>query len=291
MDYSTLIDPEILHANLDDPGWVVADCRFDLGHPDLGEQRYLEAHIPGALYLHIERDLSSPPDGVNGRHPLPDLKRLEEVFSNCGIQPGVQVVAYDDIGGGFAARLWWLLRYTGHAPVAVLNGGFQAWLEAGNPTECGRERRSRAEYHAQPRSDMIANAEQAREVGATRSLVLIDSRAPERYRGEIEPIDKIAGRIPGAVNHFWQDNLLPSGKFASPETLASEFNTLLKGRSADETIVCCGFGVTACQNILSMEHAGLHGARLYPVSWSGWITDPARPVATGEEQSESHPSA
>jgi thiosulfate/3-mercaptopyruvate sulfurtransferase len=286
MPHTTLISPALLLANIDDPGWVFVDCRFDLAQPEIGGKRYLEAHIPGALYLHLERDLSSPPDGINGRHPLPELNRFEDSLANCGVDTGIQVVAYDDNGGGFAARLWWLLRYAGHPAAAVLDDGISAWTEAGYPTRSGHEQPPRTEFLAEPQSNMIAEADEVSEAASTNSHILIDSRAPGRYLGENEPIDRVPGHIPGAVNRFRQDNLLPSGKSASAEALALEFNSLLAGTSAQDAIVYCGSGVTAWQNILSVEHAGLHEARLHPGSWSGWITDPSRPIATGEEEKE-----
>jgi len=276
-----MIDPERLLRHLDDPNWAVLDCRFDLADSGLGERLYRSAHVPGAMYLHLEHDLSSPPDGVNGRHPLPDDARLEKVFSRCGIEPGVQVVAYDAQDGGYAGRLWWLLRYAGHPEAAVLDGGFNAWEAAGYPVKSGPEARQAREFHIDPQPQMIASAAEVEAARTSSACILIDSRAPERFRGEIEPIDRVAGHIPGAVNHCWQDNLLPSGKLVPPDRLVQQFNLLLAGKSADHAIVYCGSGVTACQNILSMEHSGFTGARLYPGSWSGWICDPDRPIATG----------
>ena len=281
MEYCTLIEPDILASHLDNPDWAIFDCRFELSQPELGEQLYLAEHIPGAVYLHLERDLSSPPDGRNGRHPLPATENLATLFAGCGIGNGVQVVAYDESSGGYAARLWWMLKYTGHRAVAVLNGGFGSWQRAGYPTRAGREMRSAREFNLNVQPGMIADTDEVLAAMNSADEVLIDSRAPERYRGEIEPIDRIAGHIPHALNHYWAENLLSSGKLAQPEILRRAFDALLAGQPADRSIVYCGSGVTACQNILSMEHAGRPGARLYPGSWSAWITNPERPIASG----------
>jgi thiosulfate/3-mercaptopyruvate sulfurtransferase len=275
-----------LLPHLDDPSWAIADCRFDLTAPEKGQEVYLEAHIPGAVYAHLERDLSGPPTGSNGRHPLPPPGILASVFSRWGIGPGVQVVAYDADNGSMAARLWWCLRYLGHNAVAVLDGGIAAWRAAAGPLKGGEERRLPRPFRPDTRSEKLVTAEDVLDILRTLSALVIDSRAPERYRGDEEPIDPVAGHIPGARNRPWQENVDPEGKMRPPEVLRREFDLLLGGRPPDQAVFYCGSGVTACHNLLAMEHAGLRGARLYAGSWSEWCSDASRPVATGNESLE-----
>ena len=280
MRYSTLIKPEQLKPHLDHPTWAVVDCRFDLLDPTKGEREYLEEHIPGAVYAHIERDLSALPTGSNGRHPLPTPESLSAVFIRWGIGSDVQVVAYDASGGPFASRLWWCLRYLGHEAVAVLNGGFHSWKHAGFPICSGEENRSPRTFIPRIQTNMRADTAQLiSQIGSASSL-LLDARAPQRFRGEEEPLDPVAGHIPGAVNRFWELNLDDAGQFLPPEVLQAQFETLLGGTSPQSIIGYCGSGVTSCHNLLAMAYAGLHGSRLYPGSWSEWCADPARPVAT-----------
>lgn len=278
--FATLVDAPTLHAHMRDPDWAVFDCRFDLEDPDAGEGAYLRGHIPGAVYVHLDRALCAPRTGRNGRHPLPPTDLLAETFARLGIDEHVQVIAYDDRGGGFAARLWWSLRYLGHPASAVLDGGIQAWIEAGFPLTTDPERRSRRTFVPRPRPDRLVTLEDL--LGA-QDLLLIDSRSRERYLGEEEPLDPVAGHIPGARNRFWGTNLDPQGRFRSPESLRRSWRRLLGTRDSAQAIVYCGSGVTGCHNILSMVHAGLHEPRLYAGSWSEWCSDPARPIATGEE--------
>lgn len=280
--YRTLVDVATLAAHLDDPEWAVFDCRFDLEDKARGEADYLQAHIPGAVYVHLERDLSAPVTGRNGRHPLPSLEAMEALFSRLGVHEGLQVVAYDDAGGPYAARLWWMLRYLGHEAVAVLDGGWPAWREAGLPARSGRESRAPAAFRARPRPNLRCEAEEILANLNSPSLILVDARAPERYRGETEPYDPVAGRIPGARNRFWKDNLDPEGRFLPREALRAAFAAVLGEVPPAQAVVYCGSGVTACHNLLAMAHAGLEGARLYPGSWSEWCADPQRPVARGE---------
>ncbi len=279
----SLVTVEELAPHLDDPSWAIFDCRFDLTRPDWGEEAYIQAHIPGALYAHLDRDLSAEPTGINGRHPLPSGDVLAALFSRLGISDETQVVAYDDKGGPYAARLWWSLRYLGHAAAAVLDGGLQAWQEAGLPTSAGRESRPAARFTPRPRPGMRVSVDEVlTHLGDPRWL-LLDARAPERYRGEQEPYDPVAGHIPGARNRFWKDNLDARGRFLPPEELRRQFEALLQGASASDLVVYCGSGVTACHYLLALEAAGLEGARLYPGSWSEWCSDPRRPIATGPE--------
>ncbi len=277
--YQTLVDAATLAAHLDDPDWAVFDCRFHLVDKERGEAAYLQAHLPGAVYVHLERDLSAPVTGRNGRHPLPSQEAMEALLSRLGVHAGLQVVAYDEAGGPYAARLWWMLRYLGHEAVAVLDGGWPAWQEAELPTRDGRESRGPATFQARPRQDLRCEADEILASLGAPSLVLLDSRAPERYRGETEPYDPVAGRIPGARNRFWKENLDPQGRFLPPETLRAAFEAVLGAVPLTQVVVYCGSGVTACHNLLAMAHAGLEGARLYPGSRSEWCADPARPVA------------
>jgi thiosulfate/3-mercaptopyruvate sulfurtransferase len=284
MVYTTLISSEELLPHLDDPRWALIDCRFDLADPAAGQAAYLAEHIPGAVYAHLERDLSAPPTGTNGRHPLPPPGILAAVFSRWGIGHGVQVIVYDDSGGGYAARAWWSLRFLGHDAVAVLDGGLQAWVASGHPVRQGLESRRPASFSPSPRSELKIEADQVLAGLGSPGVVLIDARAPERFRGEEEPIDPVAGHIPGALNRPWQTNLDASGRFLPAIALRQQFEALLGASPASSAVAYCGSGVTACHNLLAMAHAGLLGARLYPGSWSEWSSSASRPVATGDDQ-------
>lgn len=281
MPHTTLISPDELMPHLEDPQWVVVDCRFDLFNPAKGEQDYLKAHIPGAVYAHLERDLSAAPTGTNGRHPLPATEDLVATFSQWGIGESVQVVAYDDRGGGFAARLWWCLRYMGHKSVAVLNGGFPSWERAGFPTASGVEKRPPRSFKHRIQEDMLVHLDQIQTMLGSPEVLLLDARAPERYRGQEEPIDPIAGHIPSAMNRFWQLNLDDHDRFLPAAIIRTEFERILGTASPQSVINYCGSGVTSCLNLLAMTYAGLHGARLYLGSWSEWCADQARPIETG----------
>jgi thiosulfate/3-mercaptopyruvate sulfurtransferase len=284
MVYTTLISCQALLPHLDDPRWALIDCRFDLADPAAGQAAYLAEHIPGAVYAHLERDLSAPPTGTNGRHPLPPPGTLAAVFSRWGIKPGVQVVAYDVSGGMVAARLWWSLRFLGHDAVAVLDGGLQAWVASGLPVRQGLESRPPASFSPSPRSELKIEADRVLAGLGSQAMVLMDSRAPERFRGAEEPIDPVAGHIPGARNRPWQANLDASDRFLPAAVLRQQFETLLGGSPVSSAVVYCGSGVSACHNLLAMAHAGLHGARLYPGSWSEWSSSASRPVATGDDR-------
>ncbi len=281
MAYTTIIPPDELLTHLRDADWIVIDCRFSLDRTERGREDYLTSHIPGAIYAHLDEDLSGPiVPGRTGRHPLPAVEVLTDTFSRWGITDGVQVVAYDDAGGSIAARLWWLLRWLGHNAVAVLDGGWPAWRRAGYPEEdCPAQKYPRT-FIPRPRPELIATVDDVAQAPVWRTP-LLDARAPERYRGEIEPIDPVAGHIPGAVCAAFNENLNADGIFRSPEELRARFMPILGHAPPSQAIVYCGSGVTAAHNLLALEHAGLHGARLYPGSWSEWITDPSRPVKTG----------
>lgn len=284
MSYTTLITPEQLLPRLTDPGWAVFDCRFKLEDPEAGRKAYLDSHIAGAVYAHLDHDLSGPKTGTNGRHPLPDADSLVMTFSAWGISDSTQVVAYDDVGGGLAAaRLWWLLKYIGHDQAAVLDGGWQAWTAANLPTRPGSESRPPAVFVGQPRPNMIRITDEVGELARSSSWVVVDSRAPVRYRGDEEPIDPVAGHIPGARNYLWSANLEATGRMLPPDQLRARLEKLLGDVSPEHSIFYCGSGVTSAHNVLAMEVAGLTGAKLYPGSWSEWCSDPTRPVATGQE--------
>ncbi len=283
MGFTTLIDTAALASFLDDTSTVIADCRFDLKDTAAGERAYEAAHIPGAVYVHLDRDLSGLKTGTNGRHPLPDPATLGGTFGRLGIGADTQVVAYDQDSGMFASRLWWMLRWLGHDRVAVLDGGLAKWLAEKRPMVGGIETRAAEVFRAVPRPEMIATAEDV----AARSGAgwrLVDARAPERYRGDVEPLDKAAGHIPGASNHFFQSNLTDGGTFLAGPDLAARFGESLGDTPADRTICYCGSGVTACHNLLALEHAGLRGAKLYAGSWSEWSADPSRGIERSPEQ-------
>jgi thiosulfate/3-mercaptopyruvate sulfurtransferase len=278
MAFRTLISTSVLAMHLEDDPVAIVDCRFKLGDESWGEQAYVAAHIPHAVYAHLDRDLSGPKNGTNGRHPLPDPDAVTRTFTRFGITSGVQVVAYDQDNGMFASRLWWMLRWLGHDAVAVLDGGFAKWTAEGRDTRSGTETRAAQTFIAAPRPDLLATVDQVAALRADRNWRLVDARAPERFRGDVEPLDGVAGHIPGAVNHCYQTNLDDEGSFRSPEELRAHMRATLGDHPADRIVCYCGSGVTACHNLLALEHAGLTGARLYAGSWSEWSSDPARPV-------------
>jgi thiosulfate/3-mercaptopyruvate sulfurtransferase len=274
----TVIDAHALHARLNDPSLVIVDTRFNLFNVDEGRAAYLSAHIPGAVYAHLDDDLSGPPLTDAGRHPMPSPQALEALFSRFGIGADSQVVAYDQRDAVTAARLWWMLRYMGHDAVAVLDGGWKAWTDAGYPSVGGEHSRAASEFHGTPRRHWLVTLDELAAVPR-----LIDARDPRRYRGEQEPLDPVAGHIPGAVNRFHGENLDADGRFLAPAELAGGIVELLAGTPMEEAVYYCGSGVTACHGLLAACHAGLGDGRLYAGSWSEWCSDPARPVATGAE--------
>lgn len=277
--HTTLISAEALRALLaSDATVVVVDVSFDLADPNAGERQWREAHLAGSFYLHLDRDLSGPKTGTNGRHPLPERTAFAATLGRAGIGPRTQVIALDRQGGPYAARLWWMLRWMGHDAVAVLDGGLDAWRRAGGALDAAVPTpRELAPYPARaPLAATLDAATLLARLGRTR---LIDARSGERFRGEVEPIDPVAGHIPGATNRFHKDNLGADGLFKPAEQLRAEFGALLGRVEPGETVHQCGSGVTACHNLLAMEHAGLAGSALYPGSWSEWSADPARPIA------------
>jgi thiosulfate/3-mercaptopyruvate sulfurtransferase len=279
--FTTLIAASDLAALLaHGPAPVILDASFDLADTSAGERRFAESHIPGAQYVHLDRDLSTTKTGSNGRHPLPGRDAFARTAGRFGIAPETQVVALDAQGGMYAARLWWMLKWLGHAPVAVLDGGLEAWRSNGG--KLSNELAVMADLGAYPdRPALVASVDAAGVTGRGPRMALLDARAPERFRGEVEPIDRVAGHIPGALNRFHKGNLAADGRFKSPAQLKEEFTTALGGRHPGEVIHSCGSGVTACHNLIAMEHAGLAGSLLYPGSWSEWSADPSRPIARG----------
>ncbi len=274
MSFTTLISAVELRA-LANP--LVIDCSFDLADTDAGERAYVAGHIPGAFYLHLDRDLcgtKTGPDGAFlGRHPLPDRDTFAALMRRLGLTAGRQVVAYDRQGGPYAAHLWWMLRWLGHAEVAVLDGAWDGDLTTALPTATPSDWQPSAPQVAQ-----ISAAELLKQLGRVR---VVDARAAERFRGEVEPLDKAAGHIPGASNRFFKDNLAADGRFKPAAQLRAEFQALIAPHAAAAVVHQCGSGVTACHNLLAMAHAGLGDGLLYPGSWSEWSSDPARPVARG----------
>jgi thiosulfate/3-mercaptopyruvate sulfurtransferase len=281
--FRTLVDAATLARHLDDPRWVVVDCRWQLTDPRLGPRRYAEGHIPGARYADLDTDLSGPRTPHSGRHPLPDPAAFARRAGGWGIGDDVQVVAYDDAGGAYAARLWWLLRWLGHDAVAVLDGGITAWTAAGGALEREPPTVSARHFRGAPDDARWLDSAEVEAALADPRRVLLDARGAARYSGAEEPIDPKAGHIPGAASAPFTGNLDADGRFLPATELKARFAALLGGRSADAAVVYCGSGVTACQDLLALEHAGLPGAQLYAGSWSEWVRDDARPVRVGDQ--------
>jgi thiosulfate/3-mercaptopyruvate sulfurtransferase len=279
--FTTLISPSELSRFIADERWAIVDCRFDLTHPAQGEQLYLEAHIPGARYAHLDRDLSGAKTGSTGRHPLPTAEQMRERFGALGIGPDTQVVAYDADSGMYAARLWWMLRFMGHDASAVLDGGLARWTREGHAVRGGHEQWRPTSFVGAPRESWRLDAEAVLRGLNDPARILVDARAEARFRGDEEPLDQKAGHIPGARNFFFQSNLAGDKTFRTPEQLRDQWRVLLGGAEPSQVVMYCGSGVTACHNLLALEHAGLSGARIYPGSWSEWSSDPARPIETG----------
>jgi thiosulfate/3-mercaptopyruvate sulfurtransferase len=285
MPYRTLITAAELQAlQRDGQPVLLLDCSFDLADPAAGERAYAQGHLPGAHYMHLERELSAPAvrdaEGrFPGRHPLPAREALAALLGRLGLRPGVQAVAYDAQGGMFAARAWWLLRWLGHEAVAVLDGGRQAWAEAGGALDRAVPARDEAAAPYAAGAASMPTIEAPELLARLGRVRVLDARAPERWRGDTEPLDAVAGHIPGALNRFFKLNLQADGRFKSAAALRAEFTPLLGGGEAAGLVQQCGSGVTACHNLLALEHAGLPGSPLYPGSWSEWCSDPARPVA------------
>ncbi|HWK63023.1 MAG TPA: sulfurtransferase [Eoetvoesiella sp.] len=286
--FDLLISAAQLREGLAGPGWLVFDVRHDLADHAAGRRAYEAGHVPGAIYLDHELQLAAPKTGSNGRHPLPALADFAALMRAQGLRPGIQAVVYDAGNSMFAAHLWWMLRWLGHENVAVLDGGWQAWLAAGGAVETRVNTGSVTEAQAlQDRGYGSAPAMPAVDAAAVLAnleapaFTVVDARAANRYRGEVEPMDPVAGHIPGALNRPNSLNVESDGRFKPPAALRAEFEALLGGVSAADVVHQCGSGITACHNLFAMELAGLKGSRLYPGSWSEWCSDPGRPVARG----------
>jgi thiosulfate/3-mercaptopyruvate sulfurtransferase len=276
----TIVDFAWLREHLKDSNVVIADCRFILGQPDAGRTAYEAGHIPGAVYFDLERDLSGPIGPHGGRHPLPDVASFAKALGQAGIDSSKTVVVYDDQAGAMASRLWWMLRYAGHDNVKLLDGGYGSWQATGHPvsTEAPQVRETVFEAELQP--DMLLSTEDVKSRLGKAGTTLIDSREPRRYLGLEEPIDPVAGHIPGAVNYFWKQSLDESGRWKRAEGQRERFAGLKRD---EEVVVYCGSGVTACPNVLALTEAGFTDVKLYGGSWSDWISYKNNPVATGEE--------
>jgi thiosulfate/3-mercaptopyruvate sulfurtransferase len=276
-----LISTAELAAALDDPGWRVADCRFELGKPEAGRAAFLAGHIPGAVHADLERDLSAPVTPATGRHPLPSPAAFAATLARLGIGDKANVVCYDAGSGAFAARLWWMLRWVGHDAVAVLDGGFAAWVAEGRPVATDATPPKPASFTARPRPDRVIHDAAGVMEALARGETLVDVRGAERFEGKVEPLDAVAGHVPGAVNLPYTENIGAAGRFRPAGELAEQWRARTGAAPGRAPICMCGSGVTACQGLLALEAAGVTGGRLYAGSWSEWIRDPARPVARG----------
>jgi thiosulfate/3-mercaptopyruvate sulfurtransferase len=281
MTYTTLVFAATLNENLNNPDWVIVDCQFSLADAEAGSYAYRHGHLPNARYANLDKDLSSAITDYTGRHPLPDFNLLAKKLGAWGIANNSQVVAYDDTCGVFAARLWWLLRCMGHNKVAVLDGGIKHWRKRGLPVTTVLPVIKPKAFRPYLNTTYWLNASQVQNNLSQKSICLIDARTPERYRGEHEPIDSVAGHIPHALNRAFQLNLDNGGLFLSAERTASQFKQLIGALAPEQVVHYCGSGVTACHNLLAMEHCGLSGSKLYAGSWSEWIRNKNRPVARG----------
>jgi len=283
MLHTTLISATELAQNLNNPNWIVLDCRHDLTNPNAGRDAYAAGHIPGAQFVHLDEDLSDKNPGPNGefrgRHPLPEREQFVAMLRRLGIDKTTQVVVYDGQDGMYAARMWWMLRWVGHQQVAVLDGGIGSWSAAGQPLSTDSVTKAPGTINAAASLVTTVNAAELLTNVSQPTRLVVDARAPDRFRGENETLDPVGGHIPGAKNRFFKDNLQADGKFKPAEQLRAEFGAIIE--DAEKSVMQCGSGVTACHNLLALEVAGLPGAALYPGSWSEWCADPGRPIATG----------
>jgi thiosulfate/3-mercaptopyruvate sulfurtransferase len=282
--HTTLISTETLASHLADSSWLIADCRYNLKNEDWGRAQYLSGHIPGAVFVDLAHDLAGARTGTNGRHPLPSPGTMATTFGHLGIRAGTQVVAYDQDAGPYASRLWWMLRYVGHDAVAVLDGGWAKWLREGRPARSGEEQRPAATFAPRLRADMRVTVDEAATRIGNPGVLFVDARSPERFEGQPDPLDSVSGHIPGARNRFYKNNLAEDGTMRPPDALRVDFMRVLGDRSADQAVMYCGSGITACQNLLAMEYAGLRGTKLFAGSWSEWESDPKLPVETGRDK-------
>ncbi len=282
MSFNTLIKASELALHIGDENWATIDCRFSLEKPEQGFQDYLTSHIAGAVYAHLDRDLSGIKEpGKTGRHPLPGIRAFAETVSSWGIDSETQVVVYDDSSGSTAARLWWMLRWAGHEKSALLDGGWNSWQSSGRPVRSGKEIRPEKTFEPREISGFLFSADQVLQTMKNPDYRVLDARAEARYRGEVEPIDPVAGHIPGAVSSPFLENLTPEGMFLAPDVLRKRYEKLIKNVPPQNVICYCGSGVTAAHNLLALAHAGLGMGKLYAGSWSEWIADPTRPIVRG----------
>jgi thiosulfate/3-mercaptopyruvate sulfurtransferase len=276
--HTTLISTGLLETHLNNNAWLVADCRYNLKDEQWGREQYLANHVPGAVFVNLAHDLAATRTGTNGRHPLPAPEVMAATFARLGIGNATQVIAYDQDAGAFASRLWWMLRYLGHDAVAVLDGGYARWTREGRGVRGGNETRTAATFTPHLRKEMRVTVDDVVARLGDASALLIDARSPERFEGNPDPLDNVYGHIPGARNRFYRHNVAADGTLRPAGELKAEFERVLAGRPANDAVMYCGSGVTACHNLLAMEHAGLRGAKLFAGSWSEWEADPARPV-------------
>ncbi|WP_455376011.1 sulfurtransferase [Kaarinaea lacus] len=278
MNFSSIVSAEQTFQHLNDPDWLVFDCRFDLNNEHLGLEKYKSGHIPNAIYADLNKDLSSPVSEKTGRHPLPDVQTISEKFGSWGIKPDTQVVVYDDVYGSYAGRLWWILRWLGHKNVAVLNGGLTQWERLHYPLSKEIPKLQPTTFSAKPDETMIADISIVEQSVSTPNITLIDVRDSDRYKGQREPIDKIAGHVPGSINIPWKSNLDKNGLYLEKSELVTHYADLIHKKDLKDVIFMCGSGVTACHSLVALEYLDFQGATLYPGSWSEWIQDPKHPV-------------
>lgn len=279
--FSTVVSTEQLAQQVNDPAWIVIDCRFTLTNTEAGRAAYARGHLPGARYAHLDQDLAGPKNGSNGRHPLPDAQAFAQKLGAWGIDAKTQVVVYDDSFGAIAVRLWWMLRWMGHDAVALLDGGLPKWQREQRPLTTDLPQVTPKVFTAQVRHDMVVDTDAVLTATSTHAALIVDARAEMRFIGEIEPLDPVAGHVPGAKNLPFDDNLAMDGTLLPAAELRERYTELLDGKSPEQVIHMCGSGVTTCHNLLAMEIAGLKGGKLYAGSWSEWVADPSRPVAKG----------
>lgn len=276
-----LVSTAELAAHVNDPNWVIFDCRHDLGDPAKGAEVYAAGHISGACFAGVDRDLSGVKTGANGRHPLPDPAEFANFLASCGVTSESQIVAYDDVGGQYAARLWWMTRWIGHPYAALLDGGWSKWNREALPVSTEIPVAARGELPVELHPEFLATVAEVAQLVESGEGQILDARAPERYRGEVEPLDPVAGHIPGAVNYFFKRSLRDDLTFMPRAEIRREFESALGGQSSEAVVHQCGSGITACVNLLAMELADLSGSKLYGGSWSEWVADSNRPVARG----------
>jgi thiosulfate/3-mercaptopyruvate sulfurtransferase len=281
--HTTFVSTDVLAEQLGDASWVIADCRYNLNDESWGRAQYEAAHVPGAAFVDLAHELAGHRTGANGRHPLPTIDEMARTFARLGIADDIQVIAYDQGAGAFASRLWWMLRYVGHDAVAVLDGGFAKWTSEGRPVRGGTHERAPARFTPRVREEMRVGVDETVAHLGDPSVLLIDARSPERFAGNPDPLDTIYGHIPDARNRYYRNNVSDPGTLRSGQELKADFEHVLAGIPANQVVMYCGSGITACHNLLAMEHAGLAGARLFAGSWSEWESDPNRPIERGSK--------